>query len=297
VAPSDRLPKGWAALAAGVFATHGVLLGACVRAPIEHPPPAAASAEPAPEPAHPDAGLLAPVFLGEATVVNHLGALPPADQPIRVTLELVHPAGKAFEELAKRATALPGGPSAAVFSAVGYPASRDPVSKQDSHPSFVIDYDEPSVQALRKEVTRLCGPSPTPDQLARFVDGYIDHKDLLRAFDLASQVARRKEGDCTEHAVLLTALLRTFGFPARVVTGMAIVATGGTVEAVGHAWVEVHQAGRWKLADAAIPLEMGARYLPLEVMDDEGPAFSRRMVERPSPLLLIRRVVLDAAPN
>ncbi len=247
-------------------------------------------------PAPADAGLSS-VFLGEATVVSHLASLPPPDQPMRVTFELVRAPGDAFDELRKRAPSLPSGPASVVFSAAAYPVSHDPLVAQDSRPSFVIDYDEPSVQALRAEVVRLCGPSPTPDQLARFVSRYIERKDLLRAFDLASQVARRREGDCTEHAVLLTALARLFGFPARVVTGMAIVAAGGTVEAVGHAWVEVHLSGRWQLADAAIPAEVGARYLPMEVMDDEGPAFARRMIERPSPLALVRRVVLDTAPE
>ena len=243
-----------------------------------------------------DAGL-APIFLGEAPVVSHIAALPPLEQTLVVTFELVRQSKGAFDELRRRATALPADAGSESFAITGYPAAHDPPVLEQSRPSFVIDYDEPSVGKARAKAIELCGPSPTADQLARFVGTYIDRKDMLRGFDLASQVARRKEGDCTEHAVLLAALARSFGIPARVVMGMALVAIDGKVEAVGHAWTEVHQSGRWKLADAAIPPQVGARYLPMEVMDDEGPAFARRMVERPSPILLVRRIVLDAAPN
>jgi hypothetical protein len=230
-------------------------------------------------------------------VVSHIAALPPPEQPFVVTFELVRPTKGAFDELRKRAIALSAGPGSESFAVIGYPASHDPPVAWQNRPSFVIDYDEPSVRKVRAEAVELCGPSPTGDQLALFVGRYIDRKDMLRGFDLASQVARRKEGDCTEHAVLLAALARSFGIPARVVTGMALVAVEGKVGAVGHAWTEVHEAGSWKLADAAIPPQVGARYLPMQVMDDEGPAFARRMVERPNPILLVSRVVLDAAPR
>jgi transglutaminase-like putative cysteine protease len=303
VARSD----GRAALALG-FGASACLAFACAHAPApsgtpsEGPrPSSSATSGDAGVAAHRDAGdadaWLPSIFLGEATVVSHVSAFPPADRPLAVTLELTEAPGASFAELAKRGASLPSGAGSVAFSLVGYPPSHDRPLARHSRPSFVVDYDEPSVQAARAEAVRLCGPSPTPDQLALFVYGYIDHKDLLRGFDLASQVARRKEGDCTEHAVLLVALARSFGFPARVVMGMALVVVDGKVEAVGHAWAEVRQSGQWKVTDAAIPAQLGARYLPLSVLDDEGPAFARAMVEGPHPLLLIRRIVIDEAPK
>jgi hypothetical protein len=171
--------------------------------------------------------------------------------------------------------------------------SHDTLLPKHRRASFVLDFDEPSVKAAHANAVALCGPSPTPDQLAIFVDRFIEHKDLLRPFDIASQVARRKEGDCTEHAVLLAALARSFGYAARVVFGIAIVALDGKTHAVGHAWTEIYDGGSWRLADAAIPPHLGARYLPLEVMGDEGPAFGRHMFESSNPLNLVRRIVLD----
>lgn len=39
-------------------------------------------------------------------------------------------------------------------------------------------------------------------------------------FASASETARTREGDCTEHAVLLAAMLRADGIPSRVVSGL-----------------------------------------------------------------------------
>jgi len=49
---------------------------------------------------------------------------------------------------------------------------------------------------------------------------YIDEKDMSTAFASASQTARDKKGDCSEHGVLLCGLLRASGIPSRGVMGM-----------------------------------------------------------------------------
>jgi hypothetical protein len=55
-----------------------------------------------------------------------------------------------------------------------------------------------------------------------------------------------REGDCTEHAVLLAALCRAAGIPARVVMGLEyVMGVWG-----GHAWNEVWIAGTWYPLDA-----------------------------------------------
>jgi hypothetical protein len=235
----------------------------------------------------------AEIFLGETEVVSHFPERPPPDGPIHVTLELVRDNPRAFAELRRRTTKKRSSPGSLAFAADAYPLSHDASSAKDRKASFVLDYDEPPVRAAHARAVTVCGPSPTPDQLAVFVDRYIEHKDLQRPFDIASQVARRKEGDCTEHAVLLAALARSFGLPARVVMGIAIVAVEGKVEAVGHAWTEIYERGSWRLADAALPPELGARYLPMEVMGDEGPAFARHMLEKSDAIELVKRIVLD----
>jgi len=87
-------------------------------------------------------------------------------------------------------------------------------------------------------------------------------------------MARHRSGDCTEHAVLLTALARSVGFPAKVVFGSVIARNGEQVGAYGHAWAELHRDGRWSIVDAT-PLgeAMPLSYVPEGLLEDEGPGF------------------------
>jgi len=57
-------------------------------------------------------------------------------------------------------------------------------------------------------------------ELRRMVHEFIKKKDLSVGMASASDVARTGEGDCTEHAMLLAAILRAQGIPTRVVTGL-----------------------------------------------------------------------------
>jgi len=62
----------------------------------------------------------------------------------------------------------------------------------------------------------------------------------------AREVLRVLRGDCNEHAVLLTALARAAGVPARMVAG-AVYQDG---DFYYHAWSELWLGGRWVSADA-----------------------------------------------
>lgn len=52
------------------------------------------------------------------------------------------------------------------------------------------------------------------------VHDHIQKKNLGVGFATASEVVRTRQGDCTEHAVLLAAALRAAGIPSRVVSGV-----------------------------------------------------------------------------
>ncbi len=65
----------------------------------------------------------------------------------------------------------------------------------------------------------------------------------------SSEVLSNRRGTCTEFAVLLTALARASGIPARYVQGY-VYAHGMLA---GHAWTEVMIGGDWLALDAAIP--------------------------------------------
>jgi hypothetical protein len=172
----------------------------------------------------------------------------------------------------------------------GYPTRGDAPRARDSSASFIIDFDTDDVGIVRAQAAREHGERPTMRALTTFVAAFIEKKSLARAYDPASVVARRREGDCTEHAVLLAALGRSFGYAVRVVHGIVFVEENGQLLAGMHAWVEWHDGKVWSPADAAVGEEHDPLYLPLQILEDESPAFGRHLVLSASQN--IRRVSL-----
>lgn len=92
------------------------------------------------------------------------------------------------------------------------------------------------------------------DALRVHVGEIILDKNLNIGFASASEVCRKREGDCSEHAVLLAALGRARGIPSRVVVGLAYVPEfAGRKNVFGfHMWTQFFLAGRWVDFDAAL---------------------------------------------
>jgi transglutaminase-like putative cysteine protease len=90
--------------------------------------------------------------------------------------------------------------------------------------SAMVNTEDPEVRALVEKALKSVGDSATArqkaDALRKFVYRFIDNKNLNTGFATASETARSHEGDCTEHATLLCALLRVAGIPARVASGL-----------------------------------------------------------------------------
>ncbi|MBN1904487.1 MAG: transglutaminase domain-containing protein [Deltaproteobacteria bacterium] len=82
-----------------------------------------------------------------------------------------------------------------------------------------------------------------------FVSGYIEEKNLSVGYASALEVAKSRQGDCTEHAVLTAALCRAAGIPARVIMGIVHVENGLFM---GHAWTEAYIGNKWIGLDAAL---------------------------------------------
>lgn len=147
-------------------------------------------------------------------------------------------------------------------------AMDDLPTDADIDPSDMIDHDDEAVRELL-ELALEGLPEDTPDyvvasRLRAFVHSYIDEKDLSVGLAKAGQVARTAQGDCTEHAVLLTALLRANGIPARTVSGLLYVEKFLGQEGVfgyhmwTQAWLEQGEpgspaGGRWADLDAVLP--------------------------------------------
>lgn len=82
------------------------------------------------------------------------------------------------------------------------------------------------------------------------VGKFITHSNDVQAIASATDVIRSRQGDCTEHAVLLAALCRARGIPTRVSTGLVYVSRQ---QSFGyHMWNEVWIDGQWIPMDATL---------------------------------------------
>jgi hypothetical protein len=220
---------------------------------------------------------------------------------LRVRVEIME-AYKDLGELSRRAK-LPVVNGTFQISDLSRLGSRDAPTRRDQASSFVIDYDESSFAAPIAELEQ-SGRTSSPEAIATFAEAYIREKTYAHSFDIASRVATSRAGDCTEHAVFTTALLRRFGFKARVVFGIVLVGLvddgkEAHVLAFGHAWVERYADGRWQIVDTAlgrpelgaeqgratvssVPAGKGLRlvYLPINVMKDESASYARALMDQ-----------------
>lgn len=160
--------------------------------------------------------------------------------------------------------------------------------------SFVIDHAEPDVGNRYEEFLRTDSEGSSADRLTDFVATRMK-ESRSSPFKMASVVARELEGDCTEYSVLLTALARRAGIPARVVIGVAVLQSASSYQSFGHAWVEMLVDGRWQLFDAALHPPMPddlqvAGYVRFGALDNEGPGYAVRLASL-SRLWLTRVVV------
>lgn len=130
-----------------------------------------------------------------------------------------------------------------------------PPRPSDTQPNAWLQSDAP---AIRRLAARAVGGAHDDLQrmrrLREFVSDYITGHGLDVGYASALEVVNSREGDCTEYAVLLAAMARAQGIPARVVTGMVYADrfAGGTRLFIPHEWVQAWVHGRWQSFDAAL---------------------------------------------
>jgi hypothetical protein len=149
--------------------------------------------------------------------------------------------------------------------------------------STMLDVRDARIKRLAKRgAGRADTPAKKADSLRKFVTEYISDKNMNIGFATASEVARNKAGDCSEHGVLLAALARAAGLPARGVSGIVAVPDGAMGLTDGkafgyHMWTQVNIGGEWVDIDAALretdcnPTHIALSLMPL---NDEGMAGS-----------------------
>jgi transglutaminase-like putative cysteine protease len=123
--------------------------------------------------------------------------------------------------------------------------------------SAFADSEDALVKALARRAVRRSGQEPAQraEAMRKFVYRYITGKDFDTAFASASETAKVRTGDCSEHAVLLCAMLRSQGIPARVAIGLVYVSDVlGMQNVFGwHMWTQALVNGHWIDLDATLP--------------------------------------------
>jgi hypothetical protein len=128
-------------------------------------------------------------------------------------------------------------------------------------PSAYADSEDPEIVATLVKATEGVGDEPPlvrARAIEKFVSRFVDAKSLGVGFATASEVCQTRQGDCSEHAVLLCALLRADGIPSRAVSGLVYVDQFvGERNVFGyHMWsqalIEIDGEPQWIDLDAAV---------------------------------------------
>ena len=113
-----------------------------------------------------------------------------------------------------------------------------------------IESDAPEIRKLAKEIVGNDKDAVTASlKLSHWVFGH-----LRKAYGDLEQIGRptccvAREGDCTEHSLLLAALARSIGIPTRLVYGLVyVLGSDGKPALLWHEWDEVF-AGEWISVD------------------------------------------------
>lgn len=148
------------------------------------------------------------------------------------------------------------------------------VSDETLQESAWIDFRVPEIE---RKATIVAGGTSVPLEKCRRLTRHLWKEMRFHPFSTslipASQVMRKMQGDCTEHAVLLCALMRSQQIPARVVVGFVYVPDPTSF--APHMWVEAKVDGIWlpfdstrgpdgiglthiKVAESTLPSDIGS---------------------------------------
>ena len=129
------------------------------------------------------------------------------------------------------------------------------------------------VEHARRAALGQSDPLQTALQMERYVHQKLTKKTFSTALASAADVAGSLEGDCTEHAVLLAAMLRAADIPSRIAVGLVYV--DGVQAFGGHMWTEAWIGDGWYPLDATLGRGgIGAAHIKLadSSFADDAPA-------------------------
>ena len=122
---------------------------------------------------------------------------------------------------------------------------RDQKLDEWLRPTLAVESQAPEIVALtQKTLGKTADAFEAVEKLSAFVYRFLK-KSYGVSSDRATRVLELREGDCTEHALLFTAMARAAGIPARRINGLVYMDTTDGVPALyWHEWAEVF-IGEW----------------------------------------------------
>lgn len=215
--------------------------------------------------------------LFDHTIVSSPRALSRAERraPLAYRIAVPDGAGRPAQSAGQRVETIPGGFRVVVDPRNWHGGGESPTAA-DTAANRWLEADD---AAIRKAALAAVGDAATPAErmrrLTSHVRGYVTSKSLDVGYASARETLDARAGDCTEHALLLAALARSLGIPARVVSGLAYAPrwSGRDHVFVPHAWTEAWTGSRWEGFDAALPEGFGSGHLALATGDGEPSGF------------------------
>jgi transglutaminase-like putative cysteine protease len=115
---------------------------------------------------------------------------------------------------------------------------------------FLQCRDPRVVEHARRAAAGQTNAAKVAVQMEKYVNRKLVKKNFSTALASAAEVAKNLEGDCTEHAVLLAAMLRARKIPSRIAVGLVYVEKIASFG--GHMWTEAWLDGKWIPLDATL---------------------------------------------
>ena len=138
---------------------------------------------------------------------------------------------------------------------------------------FLQAKDSRVQEHARKATAGSLDPGTIAVRMEQYVYTSLKKKNFSTALASAAEVAKNLEGDCTEHACLLAAMLRVQKIPSRVTIGLVYAERLGAFG--GHMWTEAWLDGKWVPLDATLGKGgIGPGHIKLadSSLSDDGPA-------------------------
>lgn len=148
-------------------------------------------------------------------------------------------------------------------------AAVDAPTEADRQASPLVQSDHPLIAELAQELLagtdRPEGATGDAAVIAKLTQA-LPKRTSTNALDGdvhgAVETARRLDGDCVEHAILLTALLRNQRIPARVVVGLKADFSADSL--AFHMWTEAWLNEQWRAVDGFTGDIAGVDYLAMQ---------------------------------